>query len=183
MSERSTIQTAPDWLASLRLRPLEAADLPGLEWEGAYTHFRRVYAQAYARAEAGQARLWVAALEDNYLLGQVFVLLHNRDNPEVADGRRRAFIHSFRVRPEYRGVGLGTRLLAHAEADLGAAGFTSASLNVARDNPGALRFYRRHGYRRLSANEGRWSYEDHRGHLRTVHEPSWRMRKDLLSSA
>jgi len=49
------------WLAEATIRPLAEADLPALEWDGEFTHFRRVYARAYERSRRGHALLWVAA--------------------------------------------------------------------------------------------------------------------------
>jgi ribosomal protein S18 acetylase RimI-like enzyme len=169
-------QSAP-WLDEVIIRPLAESDLPALEWEGAYTHFRRVYAQIYQRAVAGRACLWLAQDAEGLVLGQLFVLLRSLADDAIADGQTRAFIHSFRVRPEYRRRGLGSRLLAHAEGDLMARGFEQVSLHVARDNAGGLRFYQRHGYQQVGASDGRWSYEDHEGRTRQMYEPSWRMRK------
>lgn len=172
----------PAWLAQVQIRHLGAADLSALEWEGAYTHFRRVYARAHERAQRGEAVLWVAEGEASRLLGQVFVLLLSHADPSLADGRQRAFIHSFRVRPECRRAGLGSRLLDLAEADLVQRSFTTVSLNVALENEDALRLYERRGYRRLHTVSGDWSYEDHLGDLRQVHEPGWRMGKQLVSN-
>ncbi len=169
----------PAWLAQVQIRLLCAADLPALEWEGAYTHFRRVYARALERAQRGEAALWVAEGEAARLVGQVFVLLLSHTDPSLADGRQRAFIHSFRVRLECRDAGLGSRLLDAAEADLIQRGFSTVSLNVALENEGASRLYERRGYRRLHTVSGDWSYEDHLGDLRQVHEPGWRMEKKL----
>jgi len=48
--------------------------------------------------------------------------------------------------PEYRGRGLGTRLLALAEEQAGNKGFDRLSLIVFEQNDGAKRLYVRHGY-------------------------------------
>ena len=173
--------TAPGWLEQIQIRPLTAEELPALEWEGAFAHFRRVYDQAFARARRGNGLIWVAGQENGRLLGQIFVLLCSVYDPALADGRRQALIHSFRVRPELRGAGLGTRLLAHTEGDLARRGFQRVILNVARANPAAIRLYERNGYRKVGKDEGRWSYLDHQGIERHVHEPGWRMCKDFLN--
>lgn len=165
--------------SAISIRALREADLPALEWEGEFAHFRRVYARAFERQLAGHAALWVAENETRRIVGQVFVLLNNQYDPQLADGRSRAFIHSFRVRPECRKLGLGTRLMHHAEADLRTRGFTWVALNVARENNGALRLYERLGYRQLHAISGYWSFIDHLGQERQLHEPGWRLGKDL----
>ena len=174
-----------DGSTAVRVRHLRRGDLSALEWEGEYTHFRRVYAFAYERARRGRAVLWVAEADEGQgsgqLLGQLFVLLHSEANEELADGRNSAFIHSFRVRPERRGRGLGSQLLYIAEQDLMERGFRRVYLNVARENWRAVKLYERKGYQRIGKDPGIWSYVDHRGRQRHVHEPSWRMHKDLLS--
>ena len=169
------------WLRDVIIRPVEERDLPALEWEGAYAHFRRVYADVYQRAVAGRACLWLAEDAEGLALGQLFVLLRSLTDESLADGATRAFIHSFRVRPDFRRGGLGTWLLLHAEGDLSARGFEQVSLHVARDNADGIRFYARHGFQQVGSSDGSWSFEDHEGRTRHMYEPSWRMRKSLLT--
>lgn len=169
----------PPWeRPGLVIRHLDRDDLPDLEWDGVYRHFRRLYARAYHSARKGRAVLWVADLAGSGLIGQLFVQLVSSDR-RLADGKRRAYLYSFRVRPEYRGAGVGSRLLKVAEGDLIRRGCRLVTLNVARDNPDAQRFYERHGYRVVAPEPGRWQYVDDRGRVRTVVEPAWRMEKVL----
>jgi ribosomal protein S18 acetylase RimI-like enzyme len=167
-------------IEGLIIREATRNDLPALEWDGQFTHFRRLYAQAVRRAEEGEAVLWVAELPSIGLIGQLFVQLESYRN-ELADGHTRAYIYSFRVRPTYQGAGIGTSLMQTAETDLRRRGYHSITLNVGRDNPAARRFYERFGYTIVGDEPGRWSYLDHKGHRRHVHEPSWRMEKELKS--
>lgn len=164
---------------SIMIREMRAADLPVLEWEGAFTHYRLLYQLAYDRMLKGNAICWLADIPEQSVVGQVFVLLFSRGNRKIADGRNRARIHSFRVRPAHQNGGIGTRLMAHAETDLQARGFSSLSLMVAKDNPGGLRFYERIGYEKVGEDEGYWNYVDHLGNQRDVYEPSWIMRKSI----
>lgn len=167
-----------DWLAQVRIRYLEERDLPALEWEGEFIHFRRLYHDAYRRMLRGLSVLWVAELAETGLLGQVFIQLQC-DRPELCDGANRAYLYGFRVRPAYRGCGLGSAMMLAAESDLSARGFSALTLNVARDNSDAIRLYRRRGYRIIAPEPGNWSYIDHTGTLVDVHEPAWRMEKYL----
>ena len=79
----------------------------------------------------------------------------------------------------FRGRGIGTRLLEEAENILVERGFRWATIAVAKDNPDALRLYRRLGFRTIRADDGDWSYRDHEGSLRFVHEPCWVLEKQL----
>ncbi|QZP39014.1 GNAT family N-acetyltransferase [Halobaculum magnesiiphilum] len=58
----------------------------------------------------------------------------------------RGVVYNLFVREHYRGVGVGSQLLATAESSLGDAGVDVISLEVMADNADAKRFYDRHGY-------------------------------------
>src|SRR5512142_2058842 len=117
-----TVQNQPDldvnnqWVSQVQIRAATAADLPGLEWDGEFSHFRRVYADAYQRMVDGKSILWVADLPGTGIIGQVFIQL-TCDREELADGFCRAYLYSFRIRPPYRRAGLGTRVMQVVERD------------------------------------------------------------------
>ncbi len=167
-----------NWLSRVRIRLMAEADLQGLEWGGEFAHFRKLYADAYQRYQQGLSVLWVAELPGMGIIGQVFIQL-SCDRPELADGVRRAYLYSFRIKPEYRNRGLGSRILEVVEADLRKRGFRSVTLNVAKDNVDAQRLYRRRGYHLVAHEAGIWSYPDQYGVWHQVEEPAWRMEKDI----
>jgi len=168
----------PILLSRLKIRTVGAEDLPALEWDGEFTHFRLLYQDVYAQALQGNAVMWLVQLEGDGIIGQVFVSLVSRRS-ELADGKRRAYIYGFRVKPPYRSRGVGAYLMRWVEADLVRRGFYSATLNVARDNYSARKLYERLGYRVVAPEPGNWSYIDHLGQRHEVHEPAWRMEKIL----
>jgi ribosomal protein S18 acetylase RimI-like enzyme len=168
----------PGWPARLQVRQVKHQDLPALEWDGEYRHFRRLYREIYHSACQGKAVLWVADLAPVGVIGQVFVQLDSA-RKELADGQTRAYIYGFRVRPSYRSLGIGGQMLQTLEKDLLNRGFRLSTLNVGQQNPGARRFYERFGYRVMAEEPGRWSYLDDQGMRREVHEPAWRMEKSL----
>jgi ribosomal protein S18 acetylase RimI-like enzyme len=165
----------------IRIRPLGAEDLTDLEWEGEYSHFRTVYQNTYQRCLDGKALSWVAIHPEQGLIGQVFVQLEC-DRPELADGKDRAYMFSFRIKPEHRNRGLGSRILEILETEIRKRGYTTITLNVSRDNNGAIRLYERNGYKTAAADPGRWSYPDENGCWHEVEEPSWRMEKNISKS-
>ena len=181
------MEIAP-WINLVNIRLLEQADLHSLEWEGEYTHFRKIYADAYERARTGRSVLWVAEINSQIpnplkqsngrVIGQLFVQL-TCDRPDLANGKTRAYIYAFRVRPSYRSGGLGTRMLSVAENDVFKRGFHTTTLNVAKNNVAARRLYERQGYRVITSDPGRWSYPDEKGAWHFVEEPAWRMEKNL----
>lgn len=168
----------PEWLARLVLRKAERTDLQEMEWEGEYTRYRRNYEEVFIRSLTGKAVMWVLELPEVGLVGQVFVQLI-MDDRSSANGKTRAYIHSFRVREKMRGYGLGTWLMENAEKDLVRRGFKEVTLNVAEENEGALRLYERLGYDVVKRIPGRWSYYDDQGKLRHVSEPGFRLMKKL----
>lgn len=168
----------PAWIKQVIIRHLRSPDLTALEWEGEYTRFRMLYRSAFERSQLGQSILWVAEHSDKGIIGQLFIQLVS-DSTELADGIMRAYLYAFRIRPEYRGVGLGTCMLDLAETDLIDRSFKIITLNVTQDNLGAIRLYERCGYHITGPDAGRWSYPDQEGVWQTVEEPSWRMEKHL----
>jgi len=160
----------------ITIRTASGSDLPALEWNGEYSHFRLLYQDIYHSSLRGEAIMWLADLPGIGVIGQLFVQLTS-GREELADGSHRAYIYGFRVQTYYRGQGIGTQMLAIAEADLRQRGYGIVSLNVARDNQQARQLYERHGYRVVSAEPGRWTYLDEFGNRRQVIEPAWRMEK------
>jgi ribosomal protein S18 acetylase RimI-like enzyme len=162
----------------LIIRQVSQEDLCALEWDGQFTHFRRIYANAYHNQQKGNAVLWVAEL-DGLLLGQTFVQLIG-PRPELADGELKAYIYSVRVKNKFRNIGIGAKLMFHTEDDIAKRGYSFATLNVGKNNLAAKRFYERLGYQVVGDEPGKWSYLDHLGNRNYVHEPSWRMQKSLV---
>ena len=75
---------------------------------------------------------------DRFHLFEPFEHLH-------ADGSY--YLMALATYPEFRGMGVGRRLLAHAESDAKAKGFRETSLHVFAQNEGAVRLYEALGYR------------------------------------
>ncbi|MFN2236276.1 MAG: GNAT family N-acetyltransferase [Anaerolineales bacterium] len=165
-------------LETLVIRKITHNDLPDLEWEGEFKHFRRLYINAYQNQQNGNAVLWVAELLESGIIGQVFVQLSG-SRLELADGQFRAYIYSVRIKRKFRNLGIGSKIMRHAEQDILQRGYSFATLNVGKQNVKARRFYQRLGYQVISDEPGNWSYLDHQGIRRYVHEPSWRMQKQL----
>ena len=163
---------------SVRIRHAVEADLPGLEWDGEYAHLRNVYAQNYQNMQHGNGVIWVAETADARLIGQVFILLISH-NKEAADGIHRAYLFSFRIRPEFRNQGLGSVMMNIVETDLLNRGFKILRLNVARNNIEARKLYERLGYHVIGSDHGLWHYQDQFGEWHSVKEPAWRMLKEL----
>ena len=165
-------------LSQLKIRHIQRRDLPDLEWEGEYTHFRRLFREIYNNARLGKAILWGVEHSVAGLIGQVFVQLNSARN-ELANGIDRAYLYSFRVKKPYRNLGIGSHLLQTVEKDLMRRNYVWSTLNVGLENPRGLQFYLRHGYQKVAVEPGNWFYLDDKGETHEVHEPAWRMEKNL----
>jgi ribosomal protein S18 acetylase RimI-like enzyme len=173
------MQETMDLLTAIHIRALEKPDLPALEWDGAYTHYRKLFQIAFNRLKARKGLAWLVELPQHGLIGQVFIqLICNR--PELADGISRAYLYSFRVKPAFRGKGVGKALLNFCEQDLINRKMTSVTLNVAKDNKEAIKLYLNRGYEIIAPEPGIWQYQDHYGVWHQVIEPAWRMEKKLV---
>jgi ribosomal protein S18 acetylase RimI-like enzyme len=179
VSEEMTVRlNESDAPQKIIIRPMEKNDLPLLEWEGEYIHFRNVFADVYKKIEKGSAKAWVAVTPKGYMVGQVFLQLTS-DRRELADGWNRAYLYSLRVRPQYHNLGIGSKIISVLETSLRKMNYSWVTLNVARNNQNAIRLYVKLGFQIVAEEPGVWSYPDHKNVWRTVTEPSWRMEKRL----
>jgi len=160
------------------IRQAVKRDLPALEWGGEFSHFRHLFAEAYRLQELGDVLMWVVDLPDFGIIGQLFIQLYGPNQIQTSQIKY-AYIYGFRIRSDYRGIGIGSRLLKTVESDLIQRDFKRISLNVARDNDAARRLYEREGYRVVAPEPGIWSYLDEKGRRRFVNEPAWRMEKNI----
>ena len=164
----------------VNFRLIKHSDLPELEWDGEFIHFRRLYEEVYQRYKRGEGVMWVAEYGQEKIIGQLFISFTSRI-PVRGERTNAAYIYGFRVKPDYRSQGIGSAMMSKVEEDLFVRGYKIVSLNVAQDNPAALRLYRRLGYRIMGYEAGEWSYIDHTGRRIFVKEPAWRMQKELES--
>jgi ribosomal protein S18 acetylase RimI-like enzyme len=163
--------------AEIRVRPVVEGDLPALEWDGDYRHYRTVFRANFEDMQRGQ-RLMLVAVQGDVIVGQIFVQLNSADH-QYADGRQRAYLYALRVRPAWRGQGIGQHLVAAAEARLRERGVATAVIAVAKTNEGAHRLYRRLGYQVFADDPGVWMFTDADGRQQRIEEPAWLMEKSL----
>lgn len=175
----TALQSPATWQDLVHFRLLTRDDLKALEWDGEYIHFRRLYHQVYQAANNGKALMWGVELRQEGIIGQLFIQLDS-GRKELADGAIRAYLYGFRLKAPFRNLGIGALFLEEVESDLALRRYRYIVLNVSRQNKGALRFYKRHGYKIIAPEPGRWSYLDHKGRRRKVNEPAWRMQKEIV---
>ncbi len=166
-----------DEALSCRIREARESDLPALEWEGEYTHFRRLYRQALDEAKMGR-RILLIVENEGEIVGQIFIHLKSKLNHHFAPDRT-GYLYSFRVKPEYRFMGIGTSLLREAEEMLLDYGFSRAVISVVKDNVPARLLYEKLGYTIFTEDPGEWSYFDDLGVLKQVIEPSFVLGKRI----
>ncbi len=159
-------------------RLVKSSDLPLLEWDGEYKHFRNVFKNAFEKSKTGKSKLWVVEIRDEGLVGQAFVQLIS-SRLDLANGVDRAYLYAFRFKENFRNIGLGSSLLNIIESDLLKNNYKEATLNVSRENLRAIHFYQIHGFKIVAEESGEWSYRDHNNVLRNVVEPAWKMVKYL----
>jgi CelD/BcsL family acetyltransferase involved in cellulose biosynthesis/ribosomal protein S18 acetylase RimI-like enzyme len=127
------------------IRPCRADDLAALEWFGLFTPQRPLIRRVYEEHRRGAAMMLVAEVNGE-TSGQLWIAFH----PAQGVGE----IWALRVLPCLQRKGIGTRMLAAAEALLRERGFARVELAVEVDNAGAHRLYERLGYRPADSRRG-----------------------------
>ena len=77
LDNQSPVNLQNEWLKRVIIRHLTFDDLPHLEWEGEYIHYRQVYLKAYQSRNEGKTVIWVADLPSMGIIGQVFIQLNS----------------------------------------------------------------------------------------------------------
>lgn len=135
-------------IAVRRAEPSDLARLAELEAK-AFVGDRLSRRSLAALMKRRSARLLVACRGDT-IDGYAVVLTRR--------GSRVARLYSLAVDPEAAGQGIGSRLLAAAETEAGAAGADRLRLEVRSDNRPAVSLYERRGYAAMGRREA--YYED-----------------------
>ena len=99
----------------------------------------------YQRISSGNAVFWTVE-HHGELIGELYVFKNIEADQDFADGVSTAYLCAFRIRKDYRGQGLGTRLMETVLADLKAEGFRRATIGVGPDEEQNVRLYRRLGF-------------------------------------
>jgi GNAT superfamily N-acetyltransferase len=128
----------------LDIRPASSED----EVEVLIANFaqRDYFADRFSRQKCGHGVLLIAWWGDRPV-GDAYVWLEEAEEPELRKYLRGVpLLTHVEVLESYRSRGIGTKLIAAAEAALTDAGKTRVALAVEIDNHGAMRLYGRLGY-------------------------------------
>lgn len=136
------------------VREAREADLSHLEWHGG-ADLRSFYHQSWRAHQSGELTLLIADL-GGFPIGQIAILWRGKpSHPHFPD------LQSLRVHPAFRGLGIGSELIAAAEKLVAARGFERAGLSVGLENIHARRLYEKLGYQSHDViYDERWSYID-----------------------
>ncbi len=167
-----------NWIDSVNIRLMNEADLPAIEWDGEYKRYRKVYREIYRGFLSGRSTPWIAEIGESGIIGQVF-LTEKQPHSEYCPDQPYMFLSSFRVKPAYRNLGLGTLLLKTSEITTRDKNIHYIFLNCAKANQRSRSFYERNGFTTVRDDPGRWSFIDDEGNIREEVEPAWVMKKHL----
>lgn len=148
---------------TVRVRRAELSDLDeliALE-HASFASDRLSRAQYRRHLDSDSAQVWVANAASRQFLGSAVLFFRKRS--------ALARLYSIATRLDARGRGVGSALIAAAEAAAGQRRCRALRLEVRADNPAAIRLYERLGFRRI----GRYPayYEDG--------ADAWRYEKEL----
>ncbi|HCD26623.1 MAG TPA: hypothetical protein DER02_03825 [Gammaproteobacteria bacterium] len=99
-------------------------------------------ATAILTGENEQSFIHLAVTEDDQIGGFVIITLR----PEMLSEAPSAHLETIIVGPQFRGIGLGRRLLQHTESEVRARGAGSLTLHVFRRNERAHSLYQSFGF-------------------------------------
>lgn len=90
------------------------------------------------------AEFWTIDNNGN-LIGELYVF-KNLNDKDFADGHTKVYLCAFRISREYRGRGLGSRLMRTVLAHIKDSGFSSVTIGVDKTEEANVRLYKRFGF-------------------------------------
>lgn len=131
-------------------------------WKALHQHHAEVTPQLGATRSLGESwarrkadyEVWFSEPDTFVLLaeleqqpiGYAFVRISESDSTTWESDDRVAKVETLSVLPEFRGMGVGTKLMDEVYALLKDKGITEVSLTVVATNPKAIEFYQREGF-------------------------------------
>ncbi len=97
--------------------------------------------------EAGTQEFWVIE-DDDEILGEFHIYWDQKDKDE-ANGKNRAYLSAFRVHPDHRGQGLGTKLKDRVIERIKENGFTEVTIGAFKHDLEIQKLYERWGFTEL----------------------------------
>ena len=94
--------------------------------------------------KSGNAEFWTLD-DEGELVGELYVF-YDLEDKDFADGKRTAYLCAFRVRRDFRGQGLGTKLICHVMEHIKDLGFQRISFGVDDTDADNILFYKRLGF-------------------------------------
>lgn len=100
--------------------------------------------------EKGNIEFWTIENEtDNSLIGELYIFWDSEDKDE-ANGKDRAYLSAFRIKKEFRGHGLGKKLMQRVLQRIIEKGFSEATIGADNDNTEKLTsMYKSWGFSKL----------------------------------
>lgn len=92
---------------------------------------------------SGNAVFWTVD-NDGELIGELYAFEDIEEDRDFANGKDTAYLCAFRIRKDYRGQGLGTRLMETAISDLRNKGFRYATIGA--DDSEHIEMYEHMGF-------------------------------------
>lgn len=121
-------------------------DLKSL-WENDSSPTQRYFVNGI---EEGNIEFWtVEDEEEKILVGELYIFWNSEDKDE-ADGEIRAYLCAFRIQEDYRGRGLGSKLMKRVLERIRECGFHEATIGVDNDDAYRLsKMYKALGFSEL----------------------------------
>ncbi|HVX42028.1 MAG TPA: GNAT family N-acetyltransferase [Gemmatimonadaceae bacterium] len=156
----------------IAIRPCRADDLRRLEWFGWFTPHRALFEETFDRQRRGEALMLVAEARD-FPVGQIWIDLTRKQS------ERTAVLWALRVLPGLQSSGIGSRLVARAEALIRTRGYAWSEIGVDRGNDAARRLYERLGYVVVGADHHYVDYTTPSGEHERMEVDEWLLRRRL----
>jgi GNAT superfamily N-acetyltransferase len=133
----------------IQIRQGKIADFKKLKQKWAWSpenDWQQVAQKEYIKGiEEGTQEFWVIE-NGKEILGEFHVFWNKNSDPEQADGKSRAYLSAFRVHPDHRGKGLGTKLMERVIERIKEKAFNEVTIGAYKHDLEIQKLYEKWGF-------------------------------------
>lgn len=89
---------------------------------------------------------FVVVKDGSKVVGELHIIWDQKEDQDEANGKDRAYLSTLRLDPNYRGKGIGTKLMNYALQHIRERGFTEATIGAYTHEPHIQELYNKWGF-------------------------------------
>lgn len=132
-------------MAKIRTGQIEDFNQLNEDWAWGKDQWQREGQKSYIEGIKNGTQMFLVAENDGAVIGELHIFW-NAEDKEEANGKDRAYLSAMRLHPDYRGQGIGTKLIQEAFHHIAENGFNEVTIGAYTHEPNIQKWYEKLGF-------------------------------------